>query len=257
MLAALGGVISVAAVLVAVYAATRPPVPMSAGGIVTIGVSKGDSIPAYVARKKAALDAIIAAQPGAAVGSSTPPAQLYALVSFKTYLKPRDLAAVLAGLHVTTVFMRVPPDSDDGTVHLDGEPQTRIVATQAYQLPGDVIARMLAEANEKQQDISDYRALQDSITGDSAADQQLRLTFRQDADVAEREERAYRSLCACVYAAVVNGTPASLGLLGARESVRVVDAVNFLQLDRAVFTPPLPEQRGLADPPQGTADTFP
>jgi hypothetical protein len=64
---------------------------------------------------------------------------------------------------------------------------------------------------------------------------------------ATASEHAWRSLCACVFAAVVYGTAADLVAASARTEVRVVDAVPSLRrLDRAIFRPPLPEETATA-----------
>jgi hypothetical protein len=67
--------------------------------------------------------------------------------------------------------------------------------------------------------------------------------------VAGRTAGQWRTLCACVFAAVVYGSAADLLAVAQRHGVRVVDAVPSLRLlDRAVFRPPLPDETGVAGP---------
>jgi hypothetical protein len=76
--------------------------------------------------------------------------------------------------------------------------------------------------------------------------------------VSAAEADGYRRHCACAYAAVVRADAAALTGLADRSGVRAVDpapAVN--RLDRTVFLPPLPEQSGVAGPPDGTPSASP
>lgn len=244
MLAVLATVLTVAAVVISVYTATRTSEPgQPVGRIVPIGAFRGDSIPNYVATSNAALSQIVAA-----AQSRPKPREMYALVAFKSYVTPSDLSTLLAGVHVTTAFMRVP---------LPGVP-TEFVQVQAYSLPGDVNIRMLSEARIQGQSAKDLQALAAQNNGSSDEQQRLHASYERLADVASQEAMAYRSLCACVYAAVIYAPPAALGALAARGEVRVVDAVpNLPSPDRARFVPPVPEQDGLADPPPDNSDTAP
>jgi hypothetical protein len=72
-----------------------------------------------------------------------------------------------------------------------------------------------------------------------------RQAYETAARTAGAEAAAYRSGCACVFAAVVRGAPAALQLVATRPGVRAVDPAPEVQrLDRAEFRPPLPEQDG-------------
>jgi hypothetical protein len=231
-------VLSVAVVLVAVYAAGRTPAQTDApsGAIVNLGVRDGDSIPQYVVTSNYRLQQLIADS-----ATVARPPQFFALVSFSTYLKPAQLVPVLAGLdvRVTNVIMRVPSKS-----------QTEIIKIDASAIPSDVARGMTATSMQKAQEVIDYQTLLSKVTGSTPDDLALIASYRSGIAVSQLEEDAYRDLCACVYAAVVYATPAMLGKLAARANVRTVDPAPREQLlDRAVFRPPFPDQHDLAEPP--------
>nr|WP_243704890.1 hypothetical protein [Micromonospora sp. KC723] len=196
------------------------------GEVTRVGVRQGETIPGYARQARAELAAL-------------PPGAAYALVSFDAYLAPGRLPAVLAEVEAARVLARVP---------LPGR-QTEVVRLAAYRLPRDVVAGMSALADRKDREAADQRA-----RAAGAADAELRRVYDTGAEVAAREAEAYRAGCACVYAAVVRAEPDLLRAVAARPGVRAVDpAPEVRRLDRAVFTPPLPEQRGVARPPADTA----
>jgi hypothetical protein len=233
---------SVLAVLLAAgWVANRGPTPASDsthGDVAYVGVVQGASIPEYVAASRRELDALLAASPAA--GSAGPAGtELYALVSFTGYLAPERLTAV-AGVAVVQVYARVPLP----------QIQTEIVRIPAASVPDDVIEGMAGIAARKDGDVAWYRQRASELTGDDAARSEQRARYASDADVAAAEAAAYRSLCSCVYAAVVRATAAALDGIAARAEVRAVDpAPEVKRVDRTVFTPPLPEQTDLAKPP--------
>jgi hypothetical protein len=225
-----GSVLAVAVTIASVYAVNRPTPPSAFGAVVTIGVTEGEPVAQYVADRAAGLQRV-------ALGNS--PQTMYALVSLSDYETPDQLVATLAGLRSTTVFMRA---------RLDGV-ATPVVSIQAYRIPFDVNAAMLALANRDREAVSDLLALADAVTGAGLEPDELRDRYRAQADVAGRTAGQWRTLCACVFAAVVYGSAADLLAVAERPGVRVVDAVPSLRLlDRAVFRPPLPEETGLAGP---------
>jgi hypothetical protein len=230
--------ISLAVVLVAVYAAGRAPA-VSAGPpapIVRMGVPEGGSIPRYVSGATKSLRRLVASTSA----DPTPPAY-FALVSMSSYLTPQKVTDVFAGLpiQITNVIMRVP-----------SEKQTQIITLYATDLPHDVIRGMLSTANQKAQEVADDQTRLSDVTGDSTAADTLRSQYRLEKSVAELEVAAYRRLCGCVYAAVVYAAPAVLGQLAARAHVRAVEVAPAHQsLDRAVFLPPFPDQHRTARPP--------
>ncbi|QLQ37009.1 hypothetical protein [Micromonospora robiginosa] len=210
--------------LVAVAQRRDEPVgDRTVGEVTRVGVADGASVPAYLG---AAADEL--ARLDAPDG--------WALVSFGDYLTPAGVATTLAGAPVSAVLARVP---------LPGR-QTEIVRIAALRLPDDVVGGMAEVAGRKDREAADYRAR-------AAADAGLRRRYDTDASVAAREAAGYRAGCACVYAAVVRGAPDALRALAGRAGVRAVDpAPEVTRLDRAVFTPPLPEQRDVARPPADT-----
>ncbi|RLQ05291.1 hypothetical protein EAD96_11570 [Micromonospora sp. BL1] len=206
----------------------RPVSDRTVGEVTRVGVTDGASIPAYL---RAAGDEL--ARLDAPDG--------YALVSFGDYLTPARAAASLDGTRVSAVVARVP---------LPGR-QTEIVRIAALRLPQDVVAGMAGVATRKDREAADYRSRAAATT----ADPELRRVYDSGAEVAAREAQAYRTGCACVYAAVVSAAPDALRALVGRPGVRVVDpAPEVTRPDRTVFTPPLPEQRDVVRPP---ADTGP
>jgi hypothetical protein len=146
---------------------------------------------------------------------------VYALVSFVDYLDPDGVARVLDGVETFQVYARVPlPDT-----------QTAIVRIPVDRLPWDLTAGMDAQARQRSTDAT--------RTGDA---------------VAAAEADGYRRHCACAYAAVVRADAAALTALSGRPGVRAVDPAPAVdRLDRGVFLPPLPEQSGIAAPPDDTA----
>ncbi|MFI7605146.1 hypothetical protein ACIBTV_08475 [Micromonospora sp. NPDC049366] len=226
--------LSVAAVLLtAVWATSRDRSvgDPTVGEVTRVGVVDGDSVPGYL--RAAAADL-------AALPPAEPPGGTYALVSLDTYLPPQRLAAVLGDVSVSAVFGRVP---------LPGR-QTEIVRIPALRVPDDVTAGMAGLAARKDREAADYRAR----AAAAVDDRDLRQVYASNAEVAAAEAEAYRSGCACVYAAVVRAEPTRLRAVAARGAVRAVDpAPEVRRLDRTVFTPPLPEQRDVVRPPADTA----
>ncbi|MER7890996.1 hypothetical protein ABTX15_14345 [Micromonospora sp. NPDC094482] len=228
--------LSVAAVLLtAVWAAgdRRPVGDPTVGEVTRVGVVDGDSVPGYLRAAAADLAALPTAAPSGAEGT-------YALVSLETYLPPQRLTAVLGDVSVSEVFGRVP---------LPGR-QTEIVRIPALRIPDDVVAGMAELAARKDQEAADYRTRATASAGDA----DVRQVYASGAEVAAAEADAYRSGCACVYAAVVRAQPAALRAVAGRQTVRSVDpAPEVRRLDRTVFTPPLPEQQEVVRPPADTA----
>lgn len=226
-----------ALVVLVVAVAQRRDEPVgdrTVGEVTRVGVADGDAIPAYLRTAADELARLAAPAPGP-----------WALVSFRAYLTPAQAAGALGGTPVSAVVARVP---------LPGR-QTEIVRIAALRLPDDVVAGMAEVAARKDREAADYRAR--AAAPAATADLGLRRLYDTGASVSAREAAAYRAACACVYAAVVRDTPDALRALATRPGVRAVDpAPEVRRLDRAVFTPPLPEQRDRARPPadSGLAD---
>ncbi|MBO4206971.1 hypothetical protein, partial [Micromonospora echinofusca] len=224
-----------AVLLTAVWTADRPPTgDRTVGTTARVGVTEGQSILGYL---RTAGDELAALAAGAG-GRPT-----YALVSLADYLAPDRLAPLLGEVAVAEVLGRVP---------LPGR-QTQIVRIPALRVPQDVLAGMDELADRKDREAADYRARAAALTGDSVEDRELRQVYVSGAEVAAAEATAYRSHCACVYAAVVRAEPTALRAVAGRPGVRGVDpAPEVERLDRAVFSPPLPEQADVVRPPADT-----
>lgn len=219
-----------AAMLVTVVWASRGRAPDGgagrAGPLVHVGVGQGQSIPQYVAGSRHELKVMLG-EPNA--GDT----ETYALVSLRSYLAPDRLTPVLGGVAVAEVYARVP----------GVEAQTQIVRIPAFRIPQDVETGMLTVASRKEAEAGDYRGLAAKLSQVDAAEERLRQDYLGGASVAALEASAYRSACACVYAAVVRATPAALDQIAARPEVRAVDpAPEVTRIDQAVFLAPLPEQ---------------
>lgn len=229
---------SVAVLVTAVWAADRRPGgDPTVGEVTRVGVSDGQSIPGYVESSRHRLAALLAAPP------TGPTSETYALVTLSAYLAPDRLTPTLGGVSVSEVFSRVQlPDA-----------QTQIVRIPALRVPADVLAGMTEVADRKDREARDYQARSAAVTGDGEQQRRLRAYYDSGARVAAQEATAYRSRCSCVYAAVVRAEPTVLSRMAARPEVRVVDpAPEVSRLDRAVFTPPLPEQQDVVRPPADT-----
>jgi hypothetical protein len=230
------GLTGCAAMLVTVVWASRGRAPEdgrgAAGPLVHVGVAQGQSIPQYVSSSRHELKVMLA-QRDAGVGET------YALVSLRTYLAPDRLTPVLGGVAVAEVYARVPAD----------EAQTQIVRIPAFRIPEDVVTGMLTVASRKEAEAGDFRLLAGKLRQIDATEERLRQNYLGGASVATLEASAYRSGCACVYAAVVRATPVALDQIAARPEVRAVDpAPEVMRIDQAVFLAPLPEQSYAARP---------
>ena len=231
----------VAAVLLVAVAATgvwRLVRPEPGGGDGTsplwVGVRDGDSVPRYIDAASAELSALAAAQPGSPV---------YALVSFREYRSPGEVAAIIAsvaGITPVHAYARVPlPDR-----------QTQRVRLAAQRLPDDLVADMVRVADRKNGDAATYERMAQNEPG-----VQLKEIYRSNAEVSRAEANAFRDACACVFALLVRGSPDALTTLSGRPEVRVVDpAAAVADPDDAVFSAPLPEQTDRVQPP---ADSLP
>ncbi|MFB9239628.1 hypothetical protein ACFFWC_29550 [Plantactinospora siamensis] len=219
----------VAVLLTAVLVVGRPAsAPPMAAGPPRIGVSQGESVPGYVETSRARLSGLL--DPASAT------VETYALVTLAGYVAPDRLAPALGGSGVAAVFGRVP---------LPGVP-TAPVRIPARRIPADVYAGMIEVARVRAAVAGDYRRQAAAVLGDGAAERSLRQRLRGQAEAAAAEAAAYRSGCGCLYAAVVRATPVALERVAARPEVRAVDpAPAVSRPEDAVFTPPLPEQRGL------------
>jgi hypothetical protein len=223
-------VVSAFALLLAAIAASRgdDASPGAPGDLVQVGVVQGQAVSGYLRNSRSELAAL--------TDPSAPPSgDTWALVSLNDYLPPGALAPVFDGAAVAQVYTRVP---------LAGR-QTQVVRIPVYRLPADALSGMLDAALQRDQERAEYQQLGRRVTGDGPNAARARQAYATAADTAGAEADAYRSGCACVFAAVVRAAPAALRVVADRPGVRVVDpAPEVRQLDRAEFRPPLPEQDG-------------
>jgi hypothetical protein len=212
--------------VVAVRVGRSRPLDPGIGDVVRVGVAQGASIPEYEQASRSEL---------AGLSGST---EMYALVALRGYLPPDGLVPVSAGVQLVRVYARVP---------LAGE-QPEIVSIDAFRAPGDVSAGMDEVALRKDREAAEYAR---QVAGASGS---LREVYESGQRVSTAEAAAYRQHCSCVYALVVRAAPAQLAAVAERDGVRTVDpAPEVRRLDRAVFLPPLPEQRQVAGPPSAGA----
>jgi hypothetical protein len=227
-------VLLVSAVLVEQSAAHQRPADLPDRSA-RVGVSDGDSIPDYLSASRQRLAGLVDAAPNQPV---------YALVSFKRYLTPEEVTALVrtsvattdddTSGQLTTVFAKA-------RVQIQNR-QTEIVTLSANRMPDDLVATMAEVAARKEAEAARY-AVQASAdpAGPDAVSAALSLA----------EARAYRNQCACIYALVVRGVPATLARLAQQSETRVVDPAPQV-VDPAVtaFVPPLPEQSDWVTPPE-------
>ncbi|WP_433302686.1 hypothetical protein ACQP2F_09860 [Actinoplanes sp. CA-030573] len=223
-------IVSAAALLLAIVWASRRDgeAPGAAGELIQVGVVPGQSVAGYLRSARADL---------AALGDpSAPPAgDMWALVSLDDYVPPGALPGMLDGVAVAQVYTRVP---------VAGR-HTQVVRIAAYRLPADVMSGMLDAALQRDREKAEYLQLGRRIGGEDANAARARSAYESAARTAGTEADAYRSGCACVFAAVVRAAPGALQGVADRPGVRAVDpAPEVWRLDRAEFRPPLPEQDG-------------
>jgi hypothetical protein len=223
---------------------TGTPTPGDSGDVVEVGVVQGQSIPAYLAASRQELAAM--------TDPSAPPAgDTWALASLDDYVPPGGLPALLGGtgIGVAQVYARVP---------LAGV-QTQVVRIPVYRFPADVTAGMAAAAQQRDQEQAEYQRLSGKLAGDGPSNERVRHAYDAAAGAAGAEAAAYRSGCACVFAAVIRAAPALLQQVADRPGVRVVDpAPEVHSLDSTEFRAPLPEQSGtVPDEPTQTPTPVP
>jgi hypothetical protein len=218
------------------------PNPGDSGDLVEVGVVEGQSVPAYLAVSRRELAAL--------TDPSAPPAgDTWALASLDNYVPPGRLPELLGGAGVAQVYARVP---------LAGV-QTQVVRIPVYRLPQDVTAGMVAAAQQRDQEQAEYLQLSGRLGGAGPTTDRARQAYAAAARSAGAEATAYRSGCACVFAAVIRAAPAVLRQIADRPGVRVVDpAPEVHSLDSTEFRAPLPEQSGtVPDEPSQTPTPVP
>jgi len=226
-----------------IWASRRDAVPDDdPGELVRVGVVPGQSVAGYLRSSRAELAALT--DPSAPAAGDT-----WALVSLDRYVVPGRLPDLLAGTAVAQAYLRVPLL----------EAPTPVVRIPARHLPGDVVSGMLDAALQRDRERAEYLRLSRNAQGEDRNRERARQAYESAARTAAEEAAAYRSGCACVFAAVVHAAPAALRVVADRSGVRVVDpAAEVRRLDRTEFRPPLPEQQGTVPPePSGSTVTVP
>jgi hypothetical protein len=221
---------SFALLLAAIWVSQRDDAPPLDGqaDLVRVGVVQGQSVAGYLRSSRSELAALT--DPSAPLAGDT-----WALVSLDKYVPPGALPPMLDGAAVAQVYTRVP---------LAGR-HTQVVRIPVYRLPADVMSGMLDAAIQRDQEKAEYLQLGRRLTGDDANVARARRAYESAAAQAGAEADAYRSGCACVFAAVIRAAPAALQVVAERTGVRVVDpAPEVRRLDHTEFRPPLPEQDG-------------
>jgi hypothetical protein len=200
-----------------------------------VGVSDGDWIPDYLSGSRQRLSGLIEAAPNQPV---------YALVSFDRYLTPDQVTALVRTSVATTgdeTSGQLSTISAKARVPITGR-QTEIVTLSANRMPDDLVATMTQIAERKDGDADRYAAQASADPGGPDA---------VSAQVSRVEAQAYRSRCACIYALVVRGVPATLARLADQPDTRVVDpAPQVIDPVVTAFVPPLPEQLERVTPPE-------
>lgn len=170
----------------------------------------------------------------AALSQAQPEAEHVALVSLGEYRTPDDVADLLVGVEVERAFLRVPSDTP-------GE----VLTSDVEDLVGDLRALYAATAERKAEDQREFVRLARSLGAATEEQRQVRDFYELSAQIAGREATAYRTGCACVFAAVVRGTADALAELPALTGVRGVElAPRGVALEELRVQPLDPRQTG-------------
>lgn len=225
-------IVSAVALLLGVIWASRRDdgggVSARPGDVIRVGVVQGQNVSGYLLSSRRELAALT--DPSAPAAGDT-----WALVSLSDYVPPGALTGLLDGAAVAQVYTRVPLPG----VH------TQVVRIPVYRLSADVMSGMLDAAIQRDRERAEYLQLGRRLTGDDPNTSRARRAYGSAAGTAAAEADAYRSGCACVFAAVVRAAPAVLQGVADRPGIRAVDpAPEVRALDRTEFRPPLPEQDG-------------
>ncbi len=230
VVATTGAVACVALTVVAVYAATRPATATPKSPGIHVGVSAGDVILQYRATRQSNLDAAVAAD--APVGA---PTSRYALVSFRSYLRPEQLAPLLTGAEPAEVFLWAQ--------------RAGVVEAPVRVIPDDVVKAITSHAQYLDGAAADLQTKIDQM-GQSADENVLKERYQTNLSADMVEKAAYTEECTCAFGAVVHGSLQALQVLSGRDGIRVVDLVPLTpDVSQDTFMPVLPDQTDIAYPP--------
>ena len=204
--------------------------PLSPSAV--LGPEIGADVAGYLARTR---------EDVAALASRDSEGRYIALVHLSDYVTPAALPTALQGLSVGRVYARVPAAGELAEVLEVPTPDDPVAVLQA------VYARTAADKRELE---AEFRGLADSIDGTAPQDADDKAAYLADADRVAAEAAAYASGCACVFAAVVEGTAAALARLLDAPSVRGVEvAGRGTELAALEVRPLWPEQSGVVPSP--------
>jgi len=205
----------------------------AAGGL-SLGPPVGSSIEEHFA---AARERAVAA------ARQDPDGRFLALLSLSRPVTPAETEqlATQNGLTVRRVYLRAPVT-------------TGLAEVLPVEVPGDLLPALTAvfeqTAQRKSEEQREFASLASSIEPTSAADAEFRAAYEADAQAAGEEATAYRTLCACLFALVVEGEAAGLVELAALPPVRGVElARRGAELTALDILPLFPEVTGVVPAP--------
>jgi len=234
---AVGLAVIVSGVLVVQSMGHRQPIQPDQSA--RVGVTNGELIVNYLAESRDRL---------AQLTATAPDRPVYALVSFTGYLTPDEVTSLVRMAVATT---GADSSGQLTTVYAKARVQvphrqTTVVTLSANKIPDDLVATMLGTAYAK-----DAEAAQDEAANRPGGPD------LDGAALARTEAAAYRNRCACIFALIVRGVPASLNRLAAQKYTLVVDpapqVVNPAP-NVTAYVPPLPEQSDRMTSPVDSPD---
>ena len=197
-----------------------------------LGPEVGTDVAGYLSRSR---------EDVAALASRDSEGRYIALVLLSDYIAPEALPTTLQGFRVGRVYGRAAAAGELAEVLEIPTPGDPVTVVRA------VFARTAAEKREQE---AEFRGLAESIEGTAPQDADDKAAYLVDADRVAAEATAYASSCACLFAAVVEGTAASLARLLDAPSVRGVEvAGRGTELSTLEVRPLWPEQSGVVPTP--------
>jgi hypothetical protein len=217
-------------------AGTGPILPGSEGEVSsTLGPAVGDTVPAYVALAKQGLVAVQKSKDGR-----------LALVSFRAYLTPAQLTVLFGGAKVVRVYLRSRQGGKDAAqlpVDVSGDLAYTLGKAYAQAAHGRLLAQRA------------YQRYVDTLTVATKEDKAFKDLYATFAASTGREAKDYQRSCACVYAAVVSGSPSVLSGLAAKAAVRAVQTGPAgVALTSLEVLPLLPEVTGVVPAAQAPVE---
>ncbi len=207
----------------------------AAGGLpLVLGPAVGSSIDEHFATAR---------QRAVTATRDEPGGRFLALLSLSRPVTPAETEqlATQNGLAVRRVYLRAPVTAGRAEV-------------LPVEIPGDLLPGLAAvfeqTAQRKIEEQREFASLASSIEPTSAADAEFRAAYEADAQAAGEEATAYRTLCACLFALVVEGEAAGLVELAALPPVRGVElARRGAELTALDILPLFPEVTGVVPAP--------